>query len=182
MGLFNLEHGPLAYRADFMLYGGAVTLLSGALLAGAPARQGLALAGLVGVGAVGWTALEYGLHRYVLHGLAPFSRWHAEHHRRPQALICAPTLFTAALFALLVFAPAWWLLEPWPACALTLGVLAGYLGYAVTHHAVHHWPARSAWLRERKRWHALHHRGGPWACYGVSSDFWDRVLRSLPRR
>jgi sterol desaturase/sphingolipid hydroxylase (fatty acid hydroxylase superfamily) len=187
MGLFTLEHGTRAYRADFIFYGSAVTGLAGALvgdalLAGTPAREGLVLAGLVGAGALAWTGLEYLLHRFVLHGLPPFSRWHAEHHRRPQALICAPTLLTAALFVLLIFLPAWWLAAPWHACALTLGVLAGYLGYAITHHAIHHWPARSAWLRERKHWHSLHHRAGAPACYGVSSGFWDRALGTVPRR
>jgi hypothetical protein len=62
MGLFSLEHGTLAYRADFIPHGGAVTVLTGALLAGAPSRQGLELSALV-------------------------------------------------------FGPAWWLVQAWPACA-----------------------------------------------------------------
>ena len=39
---------------------------------------------------------------------------------------------------------------------MTLGVLIGYYGYAFTHHAAHHWRHENAWLRRRKRWHALH--------------------------
>ena len=50
-------------------------------------------------GAATWTFLEYVLHRFVLHGVAPFSDWHRQHHLRPLALICSPTVLSAALFA-----------------------------------------------------------------------------------
>ena len=47
-------------------------------------------------------------------------------------------------------------------------------------HALHHWHARGRWLKERKRWHALHHRRGEWpACYGVTTSFWDRLFGSV---
>jgi cyclopropane-fatty-acyl-phospholipid synthase len=36
-----------------------------------PGGQGAALAGLLG-----WSLIEYGVHRFVLHGLAPFRRWY----------------------------------------------------------------------------------------------------------
>jgi sterol desaturase/sphingolipid hydroxylase (fatty acid hydroxylase superfamily) len=51
------------------------------------------------------------------------------------------------------------------------------------HHAIHHWRADSAWLKQRKRWHALHHSNiEQAACFGVSSGFWDYVFRSGHRR
>ena len=132
---------------------------------------------LVLAGLAGWTLLEYALHRFVLHGLRPFSDWHAEHHHRPAALICAPTILSASLIAALVFLPAWALGGLWPACAITLGVLGGYLAYAITHHATHHWRASNRWTRQRKRWHALHHdrHRGP-GHYGVTTSFWDHLL------
>jgi sterol desaturase/sphingolipid hydroxylase (fatty acid hydroxylase superfamily) len=73
--------------------------------------------------------------------------------------------------------------ELWRACALTLGVVAGYLAYAVTHHATHHWRADNLWLQRRKRWHALHHhdKEAP-RCYGVTSAIWDHVFGSAWRR
>jgi len=66
----------------------------------------------------------------------------------------------------------------WRASALTLGLLTGYLGYAITHHAIHHWRADNAWLKERKYWHALHHHSEQPGCYGVTSSVWDRVFGS----
>src|ERR1035441_8414894 len=177
MGLFTIEHGEAAYRADFALYGIAVAALAVFLpVAGPPGLQ-LQLLALALLGLASWTAIEYAIHRFVLHGLAPFKRWHEEHHQRPTALIGAPTILSASLIFGLVFLPALALGGPWRACALTLGVLTGYLLYAITHHAAHHWHAESAWLKRRKRWHALHHHNaGQLGGYGVTSAFWDHVF------
>lgn len=182
MSLLSFEHGRAAYRADFLIYGAAVALLSALLIGAGPSGHGLALAGMMLAGLLGWTFVEYGLHRFVLHGLPPLRRWHEQHHQRPTALICTPTLLSGSLIALFVFLPVALMGDRWLACALTLGLLIGYLGYAVTHHAIHHWHGQGEWLLRRKRWHALHHRleGGS-RCFGVTSAFWDRVLRSAPR-
>ena len=189
MGLFTLEHSRAAYRADFALYGMAVSGLAAFLVAAGPQEHWLQMTALAFTGLAAWSVIEYALHRFVLHGLQPFRRWHAQHHERPTALICAPTLLSATLIATLVFLPTLLLGGLWRACALTLGVLAGYLAYASMHHATHHWRADHAWLKQRKRWHALHHHhehhdGGPPGCYGVTSAFWDHVLGSAlaPRR
>jgi cyclopropane-fatty-acyl-phospholipid synthase len=179
MRLFTFEHGPWAYRADFALYGGAVVLLALLLALDAPAAGRSTLAALAALGIAAWTLAEYGLHRLVLHHVQPFARWHAEHHRQPQALICTPTVLSAALFVGGVWLPAWALGGTWPATALTFGVLCGYLAYTLLHHAVHHRPMRSPWLRERQRWHALHHRRGETGHhghFGVTSGLWDRAF------
>jgi hypothetical protein len=178
MSLFTLEHSRWAYRADFALYGTAVAVFAAFLLVAGPRELRLEIWALALLGLASWSAIEYALHRFVLHGLQPFQRWHAEHHERPTALICAPTIFSATLIATLVFLPALVFGNLWRACALTLGVLSGYLAYAVTHHATHHWRADNAWLRRRKRWHALHHHRNVPGCYGVTSGFWDQVFRS----
>ena len=181
MALLALEHSRTAYGADFALYGGAVVILSSLLAWRAPPGLWSMLSLLVLAGLLSWTLIEYLLHRFVLHGLQPFKGWHEEHHARPTALICAPTLLSAVLFFILVFLPALELGNLWAACAVTLGVVSGYLAYAITHHAVHHWRGNSQWLKKRKHWHALHH-----ACaaepgrYGVSSSFWDRVWGTGP--
>lgn len=184
MGLLSLEHSRAAYRADFILHGAAVAAMAALLLVRGPREHGLALAAFTLAGLVGWSVLEYALHRYVLHGLQPFQHWHGQHHQRPTALICTPTVMSAALIVTLVLLPAWALAGLWSACALTLGVTAGYLAYALTHHALHHWHADFAWLRRRKHWHAMHHRMGQSACYGVTSPLWDHVFGSAapPRR
>ena len=182
MELFALEHSQAAYRADFALYGTAVVALSAFLLLDGPRDQQPFIAAIALGGLVSWTAIEYALHRFVLHGLQPFRRWHAEHHERPRALICSPTIMSASLILTLVFLPALLLGGLWRACAFTLGVLTGYLAYAITHHATHHWRADNAWMRDRKRWHALHHHHleQP-GHYGVTSAFWDHVFGSTRR-
>ena len=182
MGLFTMEHGKAAYRADFVLYGTAVVALGTFLMVAAPDGQRIVLAAFASAGLASWTAIEYALHRFVLHGLPPFRGWHAQHHARPAALICTPTILSGTLIALLVFLPALLLGDVWRACALTLGLLTGYLAYAVTHHAIHHVRRDGGWLAQRKRWHALHHHHAePAGCYGVTSAFWDRVFRTTNR-
>lgn len=177
MGMLSLTHSSLAYRADFAVYGSAVALLAGSLIAFVPLSLGWQTAGLAAAGLLGWTVIEYALHRFVLHGLQPFKSWHAEHHTRPTALICSPTLFSAGLILGLFFLPALLMVHLRAATALTLGLLTGYLAYSVIHHATHHWHAESAWLKRRKRWHALHHAQAVKPGYfGVTSGFWDGVF------
>lgn len=189
MRWLTFEHSPVAYRVDFCLYGALLLTLCAGLLATSP---DVMLAAWVLAGAWGWTLLEYLLHRFVLHGLPPFKRWHAEHHRRPKALIAAPTLLSMALFANLLL-PAVWLIGARAAAALAIGLMGGYLGYGLIHHAMH-WLMRPSalrvgrrWLLQRRVWHGLHHRRLPGSgsaasalhgYYGVSTTFWDRVFRS----
>ena len=178
MGWLTLEHCKAAYRADFALHGIAVLALAGWLIGEGPGDQRLELACVTLIGLLGWTAVEYALHRFLLHGLRPFSDWHAQHHQRPKALIYAPTVLIALCFAIGVALPTWALFNEWVAGALTLGLLTGYLVYSVTHHATHHWRGEGLWLKRRKRWHALHHHQTQPACYGVTTDFWDQVFGS----
>lgn len=173
----QIEHRPWAYRLDFALYTLASVLMASYLFAASPPdrRDTLWLTALMGL--VCWPFLEYGLHRFVLHGLKPFSTWHAEHHRRPRALICTPTVLSAALIGLLVFTPSALLGDRWTALSLTFGLLTGYLGYAITHHAIHHWQGNSAWFKRRQRCHAMHHDlRRPQGHYGVLSSLWDEVM------
>jgi sterol desaturase/sphingolipid hydroxylase (fatty acid hydroxylase superfamily) len=179
MPLFTLEHSKTVYRADFVLYGAAVVCLALYLIVASPQRDHGSLLAIALAGLAAWTLIEYALHRFVLHGLQPFKRWHAAHHDRPTALICTPTILSAVLIGLLVFLPALLLGGTWRACALTMGLLIGYLIYTITHHATHHWRAHSAWLQGRKHWHALHHRTGQTGHYGVTSAFWDQVFGSV---
>ncbi len=136
-----IEHSTIAYRTDFALYG-FTTLAIGLYVFMGRADRGLieaALLVLAGVGA--WTLLEYGLHRAVLHRMLPFRTWHAEHHRRPSAWICTPTIVSAALFLFGIYVPSRVVLGESRATAFTLGILAGYVIYAAVHHALHHAPA-----------------------------------------
>ena len=178
MPAFAIEHSPTRYHADFVAYALAIAALSAWLAWRAPAGLAWPLLGFALAGLASWSALEYALHRFVLHGLPPFAGWHAEHHRRPAALIGTPTLVSALMFGLLVALPGVLLLGPWRGGALTLGVLTGYLVYATLHHGLHHWRLTSPWWQARKFAHARHHHLLQPCCYGVTSGFWDRVLRT----
>lgn len=178
MPAFAIEHSCARYRADFIAYAVAVATLAAWLSLRAPTGMVWPLLGFALTGLASWSGLEYGLHRFVLHGLQPFARWHEEHHRRPAALIGTPTLVSALLFGLLVALPGVLLLGPWRGGALTMGVLAGYLVYATTHHALHHWKLTNPWWQARKFAHARHHHLLQPCCFGVTSGFWDTVLRT----
>lgn len=176
MYFLKLEHSKLAYYSDFVLYGLAAMALGIFLVLAGPPAQRLLMLGCAIVGLLSWGPLEYALHRFVLHGLPPFKDWHAEHHRRPTALICLPILLSASLIAALIFLPALLLSNLWVACALTLGLLTGYFSYAVTHHGLHHWSINQAWFRRYQYWHALHHSSAHTVGrYGVTQRIWDRL-------
>ncbi len=178
MLIFTIEQSPATYFADFSVYGVVIAALAVTVGIYAPQELQNALMLWVLAGLAVWTLVEYGLHRFVLHRLAPFAAMHEMHHRNPRALIGTPTVVTAALFAVLVFLPALWAADVWVACALTLGVLLGYMAYSVLHHAAHHWRSSGAWLKHRKQVHGLHHQFGPPGFYGVTTSLWDHVFRT----
>jgi len=186
MGLLTTGHGKAGYLADFIVYAVAATALALLLAIVAPYERRTEILAFALLGLAAWTLVEYVLHRFVLHGMQPFRAWHAEHHRRPRALIATTRILSAALIAALVFLPVLVLSDLWRAAALAFGLLTGYMVYAIVHHATHHWRAETAWLRPIKRHHALHHSPVAAASrYGVTSALWDVVFRtngtSLPR-
>jgi cyclopropane-fatty-acyl-phospholipid synthase len=179
MRLFSLEHSRAGYLADFWLFGTTVVALSG-LLVMAPIAQLPSSLVFIATGGTIWTLFEYALHRFLMHGVQPVRGWHAEHHRRPMALLGSPTLLTALVLFALVYLPVQSLTDARRAAAFTIGFLIGYLLYGAMHHAIHHWSNDNPWLRERKRWHALHHQLGRPVCFGVTSGFWDHVFGTAP--
>ena len=181
MHIFTLEHSKTAYRADLVLYGIVIVVLAAFLMAGTPRELRVEMLAFVLAGLASWTAIEYAMHRFLLHGLQPFKSWHEQHHQRPKAVIFTPTILSLTWQFVLIFIPVLLAGGVWRACALTLGVLTGYLVYTITHHAIHHSHVDSTWLKRRKRWHAIHHHIEQPACFGVTSAFWDHVLGSTHR-
>ena len=177
MKILSIEHSAMGYFADFAIYLVAIVLLSIYLVDFAPAQilSSIALSVLAGLAL--WSLIEYVMHRLIFHGVEPFQRMHGAHHHHPQDLIATPTLISAALILLLVWLPATLLVGFWSGCGVTLGVTTGYFAYGVIHHAVHHWRSRSAWMRQRKRLHAIHHRF-PHCNYGVTMSLWDYLFHS----
>lgn len=189
MSLYSIKHSKLAYRIDFALYGVVILTMAVFLLLTGSEERWLKFVALAVAGLASWTLIEYILHRFVMHGLRPFKQWHAQHHQQPTAIIYTPTIVSMGLFATLIFLPAQILLNNvQSSCALTLGVVLGYLFYSMVHHATHHSSRlapqhHSAWLKRRKRWHAMHHQNIEKAsCFGVTNGFWDYAFGSCRRQ
>jgi cyclopropane-fatty-acyl-phospholipid synthase len=178
MLIFSIEQSPATYFADFSVYGVAIAALAVVVGLYAPPHLQTAMVLWMFGGLAFWTLIEYGVHRFVLHRVAPFAAMHESHHRNPRAYIGTPTIVTALLFTVMVFLPALWAGGVWVACALTLGVLLGYMTYSVMHHAAHHWRSSGPWLKHRKQVHGMHHQFGPPGFYGVTTSFWDHVFRT----
>src|SRR6476661_4539789 len=98
--------GTVGYHAD--LFGGL--LCSGVLSAIAMVegswfgRVEWTIWLMIGVGL--WTLAEYGVHRWLYHGVGFFIRLHDAHHQEPHAYIGAPPLLGVALIFLLIYLPA----------------------------------------------------------------------------
>lgn len=176
----TLQFSRQGYVVDYLFYALWIVVASSVLVLFGPRREWLDIALLAAGGLIVWSFLEYALHRFIMHGVDPFRRWHREHHDKPRALVGTPTVFSATLIVLLVFVPAFALTDIWKGIGLTLGVLVGYFGFGSVHHAVHHWRPRTGWLRRRKQLHAIHHRLGD-RHFGVCTSLWDWVFRTGPR-
>ena len=176
MNFFKPEFSKKAYIADFAVYLVTPILICGVLWHFEPHGDWPGILVAIAIGFVCWTLLEYALHRFVLHGLEPFTQWHAQHHLRPHALIGTPTVLSLSLILVFIFLPALFIENVWLSAGLTLGVLIGYAVYSVTHHALHHWRAHTRWLKRRKQLHAIHHHARSACAFGVITSFWDRVF------
>jgi sterol desaturase/sphingolipid hydroxylase (fatty acid hydroxylase superfamily) len=130
------------------------------------------------IGALLWTLAEYGIHRFVLHRIAPFTSLHDAHHRMPLELIGTPTWLSLSIILGVVFLPAWALGSINIASGLTVGVMTGFLWYGVVHHAIHHRKPRAiaSRLLKASRRHARHHYSREGGNFGVTTPFWDHVF------
>lgn len=169
----------------------AILYVPGALaaLAVSQERAGVGLWAGISLAASGfafWTLAEYWLHRVVFHwqGSSPLGKrihflLHGVHHQWPRdryRLVMPPGASVPLYFAflglfLLVLGRFGW--------AFHSGFVAGYLFYDLTHYWLHHGHARSAYGRQLRRNHMLHHFKDPSSHFGVSNLVWDRVFGSL---
>jgi sterol desaturase/sphingolipid hydroxylase (fatty acid hydroxylase superfamily) len=169
------------YLADFYVYPGVALALAALALVPTP-RPWPALVCAPLAGLASWTLVEYVLHRWVFHHVPWVRERHEAHHRDPRAFVGTPTWLSLLAILVLVMAPS--LLE-WGVAigsSFTVGLVLGYLWYAVVHYAVHHWRAapRSG-FSHLKRLHAIHHHRDTEANFGVTTPLWDQVFRTHSR-
>jgi sterol desaturase/sphingolipid hydroxylase (fatty acid hydroxylase superfamily) len=132
----------------------------------------------LGAGLALWTLLEYLLHRFAFHRLAP----HYRHHEFPteRRYIFAPLWFSlsaaAVLFGILGLAAGSWA----HGALVEAGIVVGYLCYEVVHIWIHSPRSGGVVLTALRRHHYYHHFADDTKCYGVTSPLWDRVFGSIP--
>jgi len=137
-----------------------------------------AVSGAFTAGLLLWTLLEYFIHRYAFHRLAP----HYQHHEFPtdHRYIFAPLWFSGisagVLWALLALATGSWMVG----ALVEAGAVTGYLAYEALHIVIHSDRPGGAMLRALRKHHYYHHFADDTKCYGVVTPFWDRIFGSLP--
>lgn len=190
----SIRIGMEARKARHRLYPVSIvySLFSVAVMAIALGRRpGLAIASYaLGVGS--WTALEYWVHRYILHGRFPdgpgffqhffhayFDHLHWEHHKRPwdgnhingTMADTLPFLGPLALVSLL--------LPVETLSTFLAGLMQAYIVEEWVHHSVHFYRFRGRYFRYIKRHHLYHHSPkGMHVAYGLSNGLWDIVCRT----
>jgi len=169
----------LAYPASLAVPCAGLVVLAMSSQPTAAAGPGLA-AVLVVAGLAAWTLIEYVLHRWMLHGIEPFQRWHLAHHRHAGVTIRVPVLFSVLLVLAVVGLPA--LISGGSAYAapLSAGMLLGNLLQEAVHHRLHDTRPAGRWLEARRRLHGFHHFCDERRGYGTVTDLWDRVFGTLP--
>jgi sterol desaturase/sphingolipid hydroxylase (fatty acid hydroxylase superfamily) len=167
-----------AYHADFAIY----AIILGVLIAAAALTtnwvQRFHWFAAFTVAAASWTLLEYLLHRFLLHRVAPFAAMHGAHHDAPRAYVGTPTWASLGIIWLVVFVPAWRGVSFNVASGLTAGVMMGFLWYGIVHHVIHYRRPRllAAWMPATTHRHLRHHYSPQPGNFGVTIPLWDYVF------
>ena len=132
------------------------------------------------IGAASWTAAEYGLHRFLMHGLRGRGLASAEHLKHHADVTyfspASKKVASAAATATLAYPATRALAGRRWAGAFTVGLLSMYFGYEVAHRRIHTHPPRSRYGRWARRNHLHHHFGAPTHNFGVTSLVWDKAF------
>jgi sterol desaturase/sphingolipid hydroxylase (fatty acid hydroxylase superfamily) len=171
-----MQLGRFGYYADFFGgFAGSFVLFALAMSRGTWLLRAEWLASLM-VGIVLWTLLEYGVHRWLYHGMEFFVRLHDAHHQTPNAYIGAPPFVGIASIFLAIYMPGL-LLGSTVASGLTEGVLLGYMAYQLVHHATHFWqPTRGSYLYGARLRHSGHHHHRELGNFGITTALWDQFF------
>ncbi len=171
----------LAYPASLAMPCSALMVLAAY---GVPTfAAGIGLACVLTVsGLAAWTLIEYVLHRWLLHGVEPFRRWHLAHHRHAGVAVRVPVLFSVLLVLAVVGLPVLLSGNSGHAAAFSAGILLGNLLQEAVHHRLHDTRPVGRWLEARRQLHGYHHFRDERRGYGTLTDFWDRVFGTLPPR
>ena len=141
------------------------------------------------VGVLAWTLYEYLFHRYVFH-IDTSSEWrknfqqkiHGIHHEYPRdksRLAMPPLLSVVIAFIMIMFFKLIFSDQGLPFAG---GFLAGYASYLLVHYSIHALkPPKNSF---RYLWinHSIHHYRDQNVVFGVSSQLWDYVFGTMPKK
>ncbi|XP_025987624.1 dihydroceramide fatty acyl 2-hydroxylase FAH1 [Solenopsis invicta] len=136
-----------------------------------------------------WTVVEYFVHRKVFHFEPPHNSkvlitlhflFHGSHHKAPldeRRLVFPPTF---SLFVALIVWNLYKLIFPQAIVHLVAaGTMIGYLSYDLIHYYLHNGaPTAGSYLYTMKRRHNYHHFVHHDQGFGVTSELWDRLLKT----
>jgi sterol desaturase/sphingolipid hydroxylase (fatty acid hydroxylase superfamily) len=171
-----MQLGRFLYFGDFVL---SPLAIFGLLLATLMQHDTTALsmwAAAFVLGCIGWTLVEYAIHRWVYHAVPFFDKLHDAHHQEPKGMIGAPSFLSVAAIFVVFYLPLYFASHAF-AGGFTSGILLGYVGYMLVHHASHHWRLKPGRMLYRLRMnHMVHHYRGEEGNYGIVTSFWDHVF------
>lgn len=139
-------------------------------------------------GVLTWSLAEYLMHRYVFHFVseneiiqAVHYAMHGYHHEVPNDMnrLFMPPL--PAFLLLAIFFGLFYIFLEEKAWFFTAGFEIGYLLYSLLHYTLHKSVPKNKYLNKLWLHHATHHYKNHEIAFGVSSKFWDRVFRTLPK-
>lgn len=140
------------------------------------AHPGMALLAF-GTGLLLFSWVEYGFHRWLMHGPIPLvGPGHRKHHENPGGHDSLPFFLPPMIVS--VLAGLFALVMPvGVALLLAAGLACGYAAYGLSHAIIH---ARRFRHPLGRRWAAFHHvhHYHPDANFGVTTPLWDIVLRT----
>lgn len=144
----------------------------------------VSLFALVILGVAVWTLTEYTLHRFIFHfefkselGHKIHFIFHGVHHDYPndsRRLVMPPSV--SVPLAVLFYFLFTLILGSLNVAPFFVGFILGYLGYDMTHYAVHHYNMHNRFWLAIKNHHMRHHYMDSTKGFGVSSPVWDEVM------
>lgn len=130
-----------------------------------------------GTGLLLFSWVEYGFHRWLMHGRVPLlGPGHRKHHENPSGHDSMPFFLPPMILAVLVGLFGL-LMPPGEALLLAGGLACGYAAYGLSHAVIHVRRFRHPVGRHWAATHHVHHHH-PHANFGVTTPLWDILLRT----
>jgi len=167
-------------------------IIAAALLFWGITEAHLPVVQVVGLYVSGWllfTLIEYMMHRFLFHmPITSKSRekiqynFHGVHHEFPKdkSRLAMPIPVSMALCVTLF--SLFWLMMSESTYGFLPGVLSGYATYLFVHYIVHAYAPPTGFFNSLWVNHAIHHYKDDTVVYGVSSQLWDYIFGTMPKK